>query len=165
MKSKKMMLLVGLITLFLQLGLSSEHTINNRLILNSGFRLPEIYFEYKETTLSKPMIDSLHLIVVRMKRKPEIRLVIDAHASQNEGNNKEKVLISEKRGRSCLEYFTIMGIDSTRFQIKIWGDSLPQKGCDRISIENMPQESRETAYAANRRVGFRIITITKLSSK
>ena len=137
---------------------TGKQNTNTEAVQNPPLNFPKVVFDYKVSDLDKNMLDSLRYVIKAMNRNAKLIVMINGHASQNEGTNKEKLLLSEKRCMVCLKYFISQGIDSSRFKTKAWGDSLPTKGSDKEEIHRLAtKEERDAAYAKNRRVQFELI--------
>jgi outer membrane protein OmpA-like peptidoglycan-associated protein len=117
-----------------------------------------INFDSGSSWLSNNFKDSLQLMKCMMIENPTIVIEADGHASRNEGSNKRKENLALERANNCKAFLMSKGIDSARIMVKGWADSKPSYGYDIVNISHMRRKSeRDSAYAANQRVAFRIL--------
>jgi OOP family OmpA-OmpF porin len=118
---------------------------------------PWIQFDKGNAQLSQASKDSLRFMVKALNDYPGLVILIDGHASHDEGNSTLKAALSLQRAQSCRDYLISQGIDSARLVIKGWSDKRPLPGLDNKSIRKMKTEEKEAAYSVNRRVEFRTL--------
>lgn len=120
--------------------LDQGQSIENRVI-----DLRDILFEFDSpelTSKTKPYLDK---VVTLMQRVPNIKVEISGH-TDNIGDTKYNLQLSQKRSNSVKKYLLAAGIDSSRIHAQGYGDTQPL-------VANDSQLGR----AQNRRVEMKII--------
>lgn len=110
--------------------------------------LREIFFEYDKSNITAEGAFELDKLVQVMTDNPEMVIMVKAH-TDNRGEDKYNLRLSERRAKSTLEYVLSKGIDKDRISAKGYGESEPKVDCG----ENCTEEQ----YAENRRSEFLII--------
>jgi peptidoglycan-associated lipoprotein len=107
-----------------------------------------IYFEYDESRLlpeARQILQSnAELLRNDLKRKPDIKLLIDGHCDER-GTNEYNLALGERRAFRTRDYMISLGIPANILYTKSWGEEKPADyGHD------------EGAWARNRRAEFQI---------
>lgn len=114
-----------------------------RDVLN--FAMRAVQFETGKATLKKQSSAVLDQIVAIMQEYTAYRLVIAGH-TDNVGNDKTNLTLSENRAKACYQYLVSKGIDAKRMSYAGYGESQP-------IATNKTSKGREL----NRRVEFDLI--------
>lgn len=107
--------------------------------------LNNVFFEKATEKLLPESEEELNSIVKILKDNKKMEIELRGH-TDNRGNAKQLLDLSEKRVIIVKKYLVNKGIDSTRISTKAFGGSMP------ININNSEEE-----HAKNRRVEFRIL--------
>lgn len=111
-------------------------------------KLDNIYFEYNKADLTEPSKTELMKLVKILKETPTINIIINAH-SDEQGNDKYNLELSERRATSVVQFLIASGIDQTRLTSKGWGETMPM----------VKDAKTEEGHAANRRTTFKITNL------
>ncbi|MDZ4705731.1 MAG: OmpA family protein, partial [Saprospiraceae bacterium] len=114
-----------------------------REVLN--FAMRAVQFETGKATLKKQSFAVLDQIVEIMAQYPAYRLVIAGH-TDNVGNDKANLTLSENRAKACQQYLISKGVSAKRLSYAGYGESQPL-------ADNKTAKGREL----NRRVEFDLI--------
>jgi len=131
------------------LGEYSEQTVNLSLApIEKGvqFRMNNIFFEIGKWDLLADSFAELNRLVDFLMKNQSIVIKINGH-TDNIGNDKANVILSQKRAESVKEFLMKHNIDSSRIKTKGFGKSKPIESND-------TEEGRQL----NRRVEFEIVT-------
>lgn len=104
-----------------------------------------IEFETAMDVLKESCFDELNELATLLNKKPEWRLVIEGH-TDNVGNPKSNLTLSQKRSESIVKYLVNKGIDIKRLIPKGYGDKKP-------IATNKTEEGR----TRNRRVEMKVM--------
>lgn len=115
--------------------ISQDLTTNGKIDLYINFDLNKATI----TADGKKIVDE---IAKSMKEDSNLKLSIEGH-TDNTGNSKDNLLLSEKRAQSVLTNLIQQGIDKTRLSSKGWGDQHP-----------LASNDNEADKAKNRRVSL-----------
>jgi outer membrane protein OmpA-like peptidoglycan-associated protein/tetratricopeptide (TPR) repeat protein len=107
--------------------------------------LKNVFFETASAELKDESKIELDKLVVFLKRNSSIKIEIGGH-TDNVGDKKSNVILSNNRCKSVVDYLLSMKIDSNRLSYKGYGDTVPV-------ADNNTAEGR----ALNRRTEFKII--------
>lgn len=110
-----------------------------------AFATKAVQFETNQATLKNQSFAVLDEVVEIMRQYPDYTLSISGH-TDNIGDERDNLRLSEARAKKCYEYFMFRGIKSNRLRYAGFGENRP------IS-ENDTKEGREQ----NRRVEFELI--------
>ena len=134
----------------------SDHTFK----VGVYYRTYEIYFDLGKYTLdvtkSKPVLDSL---VTFIKNNPSLSIEIGVH-TDSRGSNIANTMLSQGRANSINDYFIAAGILQSRLKAVGYGESkLLIK--DDVIERYKTKEEQEAQHQKNRRVEFKIISISQ----
>jgi len=110
--------------------------------------LNEVFFEYDKSNITAEGAFELDKLVQVMNAHPAMEIMIKAH-TDNRGEDKYNLKLSERRAQSTLEYVISKGINKERISAKGYGESEPKVAC----AENCTEEQ----HAENRRSEFLIV--------
>ena len=110
--------------------------------------LNEVFFEYDKSNITAEGAFELDKLVQVMNNNPAMEIMIKAH-TDNRGEDKYNLKLSERRAQSTLEYVISKGINKERISAKGYGESEPKVAC----AENCTEEQ----HAENRRSEFLIV--------
>ncbi len=116
------------------------------LPLNMAFSLENIQFDNNKWDVREEAKENLEILVLLLKEYEDVRLLISAH-TDNVGRTEDNLVLSEKRAKAILDYFTKTGIEKSRL--------------DGIGVgEVQPKDTNDTkeGRSNNRRVEFKLIT-------
>lgn len=85
----------------------------------------DILFANNKWDLPNPIPKSLTLLLQFLQENPTIKIRIDGHSDET-GNAKSNIILSEKRAQSVKNYLLQKGIDSERISIKGFGHLKPK---------------------------------------
>ncbi|MGB1216948.1 MAG: OmpA family protein [Saprospiraceae bacterium] len=109
-------------------------------------RLNNIFFETDRSELLPQSFKELNSLIQVLQEYPDMTIELRGH-TDNQGNYKYNVKLSEQRAKAVVDYLTKFGIKSERLQSKGFGDTMP------IASNELP-EGRQM----NRRVEFIVLT-------
>lgn len=110
--------------------------------------LNEVFFEYDKSNITAEGAFELDKLVQVMNDNPAMEIMIKAH-TDNRGEDKYNLKLSERRAKATLEYVISKGISKERISAKGYGESEPKVAC----AENCTEEQ----HAENRRSEFLIV--------
>ena len=110
--------------------------------------LKDVFFEYDKSNITAEGAFELDKLVQVMNDNPAMEIMIKAH-TDNRGEDKYNLKLSERRAQSTLEYVLSKGISKERISAKGYGESEPKVAC----AENCTEEQ----HAENRRSEFLIV--------
>ncbi len=110
--------------------------------------LNEVFFEYDKSNITAEGAFELDKLVQVMNDNPAMEIMIKAH-TDNRGEDKYNLKLSERRAKATLEYVISKGINKERISAKGYGESEPKVAC----TENCTEEQ----HAENRRSEFLIV--------
>jgi outer membrane protein OmpA-like peptidoglycan-associated protein len=102
----------------------------------------EITFDNNKSELPRSSYKELDDLVKYLKENESLNLMLEGHTDDN-GSEKDNLILSEKRAAAVASYITSRGVSATRVTYKGYGSSRPLK-------PNDSEENRRT----NRRVQF-----------
>jgi OOP family OmpA-OmpF porin len=102
--------------------------------------LYDILFDYDQDTLKQESDKQLQHIVTLLLQNPELKVEIQGH-TDNEGEEKYNLTLSEQRANTVYQYLQLFGISPKRLLAKGYGESQPVSSND-----------NEEGRAKNRRV-------------
>lgn len=110
--------------------------------------LKEILFEYNKSNITAEGAAELDKLVHVLNTHPTMEIMVKAH-TDNRGNDKYNMDLSDRRAKSTVQYVISKGIASARISGKGYGESEPKIDCK----ENCTEEQ----HAINRRSEFLIV--------
>jgi outer membrane protein OmpA-like peptidoglycan-associated protein len=113
--------------------------------IGETIKLSHVYFETGKSILLKTSYNELDELIKILKSKHSLEIEIQGH-TDNSGNEKLNIALSEERARVVKEYLIENGIKESRITSKGYGSSQPL-------ASNDDKETRKL----NRRVNFVIL--------
>lgn len=92
------------------------------VLLNNA--VEEVQFEDKSSVLLESSYEILDKLVETMARYPNFRLIVEGH-TDNIGNDRQNLILSEDRARVCYEYLTEHGVNPVNIQYTGYGQLHP----------------------------------------
>lgn len=125
----------------------NQEVIRNIELIPAGetIRLNHLIFEKGRSAIGKSSFEELDEIVQMMDENRKIVIRLEGH-TDNQGNEKANLALSEKRVEAVKKYLVRKGIRKDRIKTQAFGGSRP------IQNEDTPE-----ARALNRRVEIRIL--------
>ncbi len=111
----------------------------------SKMTLNNIFFDFNKANLLDKSKTELNRLLVFLQRNPSIKVEISGH-TDNVGNTKYNMDLSQRRAAEVLNYLKTNGIDTKRISSKGYGETQPLK----------PNDTEENK-AINRRIEFKIL--------
>jgi outer membrane protein OmpA-like peptidoglycan-associated protein len=115
------------------------------LTVGTTIRLNKVYFERGKAVLLDSSYAELDNLVEMLKENPDIKIELSGH-TDNQGNAKLNLKLSQDRVEAVKAYLVAKGIDAKRIKGKGYGGTRPV-------ASNASEETRRL----NRRVEFKII--------
>lgn len=115
------------------------------LEIGTTIRLNKVYFERGTAELLNESFDEIDLVAEMMTENPSIRIELSGHTDNN-GNSKLNLKLSQERVEKVKKYLVEHGVDSKRIKGKGYGGTKPVSS-------NATEETRKL----NRRVEFTIL--------
>ena len=116
--------------------------VEDKIILN------EIVFEFNKHNITEQGAKELDRLVGVMQKYPAMVIMVKSH-TDNRGDDKFNMALSNRRAKSTIDYVISKGIDKARISGKGYGESEPKVDCK--------EECSEEQHAENRRSEFIII--------
>ncbi len=107
---------------------------------NGFVALHGILFDTGKDTLKPESEPLLAEVIKLLSDNPDLKLSVEGH-TDNQGNPKSNLALSQKRAESVKKYLTGKGVDAKRLSSKGWGDAKP-----------VGDNRTETGRTQNRRV-------------
>jgi peptidoglycan-associated lipoprotein len=120
---------------------SSAEAARNRATLAE-----RIHFAYDQSMLNDAAQTTLRAKVSVLRGNPSMRIRIEGHADER-GSVEYNLALGLRRAQSAKEFLVGFGVDASRIDIETYGEDRP-----------MERGMSESAYAANRRDEFVIVT-------
>jgi OOP family OmpA-OmpF porin len=115
------------------------------LEVGATMRLNKVYFDRGTANLLDQSFEELQNVVAMMRENPSVKIQLSGH-TDNQGNSKLNLKLSEDRVDAVAEYLTEQGIDKKRIKGKGFGGTKPV-------ASNASEETRKL----NRRVEITIV--------
>lgn len=116
-----------------------------QIVKGSTITLNNIFFDFAKFTLQDKSKTELNRLLDFLQKNPELKVEISGH-TDNVGNPKFNLELSEKRAAEVVKYMKDKGIDAKRIVSKGYGETSP--------IEKNDSEENK---AKNRRIDFKIL--------
>jgi outer membrane protein OmpA-like peptidoglycan-associated protein len=113
---------------------------------NITLTLNNIFFDFDKAILRPESYPELDRLVKTMSERPSMRVEIDGHTCDI-GEESYNMELSQRRARAVRDYLVSKGIDSSRIDMKYFGETSP-------AVPNTSKENRRQ----NRRVEFKILS-------
>lgn len=126
---------------------SNKKVIRDIFLTRKGetIRLDHLIFEQGRATISPKSYPGLEELMAMMKDNPKLEIRLEGH-TDNQGNPKMNMELSQNRVDNVKKYLVSKGIDKDRIKTKAFGGTKP------ILNANSPE-----ARALNRRVEMRVL--------
>ncbi|MCB9672889.1 MAG: peptidoglycan-associated lipoprotein Pal [Alphaproteobacteria bacterium] len=106
----------------------------------------KVHFDFDSSTLSSGSMDALAANAKIMQKHPRLAVEVQGHADER-GTVDYNLALGDRRAQAVRTYLMEMGVSADRVRIVSYGEERPESnGHD------------ETAWSANRRCEFRILT-------
>ncbi len=129
----------------------------DQLIINKTFKINNIYYNFDKYDIredAKPELNNL----VRIMKENSITVELGSH-TDSRGSDKYNNQLSQKRAESAVRYIVQQGIETSRITAKGYGETKLLNRCG----NGVPCSDEE--HQANRRTEFKVISISKTTSK
>lgn len=105
--------------------------------------IDDIYYDYNSAVLRAESMTSLDKLVKLLDDSPDVQVVINSHSDER-GDDKYNLKLSEERAQSVVDYLISKGINPTRLTSKGWGETalLVKKA----QTEEEHQQNRRTTF-------------------
>jgi peptidoglycan-associated lipoprotein len=100
--------------------------------------IDDIYYDYNSAVLRAESLGSLDKLVKLLDDSPDVQVLINSHSDER-GDDKYNLKLSEERAKSVVDYLISKGINPTRLTSKGWG------------------ETAEEEHQQNRRTTFKVV--------
>lgn len=108
--------------------------------------IDDIYYDYNKADLRPESMTSLDKLVKLLDDSPDVQVVINSHSDER-GDNKYNMELSEARAQSVVDYLISKGINPARLDSKGWGETA-------LLVKNAKTEEE---HQQNRRTTFKVI--------
>lgn len=108
--------------------------------------IEDIYYDYNSFTLRDNSKESLNKLVKLLEDSPEVEVMINSH-TDDRGNPKYNLDLSQKRAQSVVDYLIEKGINPARLESKGWGKTA-------LLVKNAKTEEE---HQQNRRTTFKVL--------
>lgn len=123
--------------------------------VGEGIHFPAVLYDLGKATLRPESKDSLNYLVRLLNNNPTLVIELDAHTDQ-QGNPKMNMKLSQARAQSCVSYLISQGIDSSRLVAKGWGETRLLIKTPEI-VAQKSKAKRDSLYQINRRTVFQVL--------
>ncbi len=105
--------------------------------------IDDIYYDYNSAVLRTESLSSLDKLVKLLDDSPEVQVLINSHSDER-GDDKYNLKLSEERAKSVVDYLISKGINPSRLTSKGWGETalLVKKA----QTEEEHQKNRRTTF-------------------
>ncbi len=110
--------------------------------------LKEIYFEFDRSNITREAAFELDKLVQVMQSNKQLVIAVKSH-TDNRGDDKYNMNLSERRARSTVQYVISKGINAGRISGNGYGETEPKVNCQ--------DKCTEQEHAQNRRSEFLIV--------
>jgi outer membrane protein OmpA-like peptidoglycan-associated protein len=107
--------------------------------------LKDVFFEYDKSNITAEGAFELDKLVQVMNDNPEMEILVKAH-TDNRGEDKYNLKLSERRAKATLEYVLSKGISKNRISAKGYGESEPKVECGENCTEEQHAENRRSEF-------------------
>jgi peptidoglycan-associated lipoprotein len=142
------------------------------IIENKIYEMPLVLFIYTKADLlidnTVNSQDSLNYLLDILQKNPKLVIQLEAHTDAR-GDDKSNLELSNRRAKTCTDYFNSKGIDPARMKSVGKGESEPRTLTSPTSgfpagtvlteafINALPADRQDAAHTLNRRVIFKVI--------
>ena len=143
--------------------------------INKPVVLENIFFDFDKATLRSESKEALDGLIDLLKLNPNVTIELSAHTDRK-GSDEYNDNLSQRRAESVVDYLIKGGIEQDRLEAKGYGKRQPKtvtksivKKYDFLKegevlneafIEELPEEQQEAADEVNRRIEFKVLSIT-----
>jgi outer membrane protein OmpA-like peptidoglycan-associated protein len=114
--------------------------------------LQQVFFDTSKSTIKKESFNLLNQVALVLKANPQVtRVEVQGH-TDDVGDDKSNLKLSDDRANSVRNYLIERGIPADRLTPKGYGESQPK-----IAVEGLKGAKLKTARSDNRRVQFIIL--------
>jgi len=124
--------------------------------VGEAIHFPAVLYDLGKATLRPESKDSLNYLVRLLVNNPTLKIELDAHTDQ-QGNPKANIKLSQARAQSCVSYLISQGIDSARLTPRGWGDTKLIIKTPEIMAQR-EKKKRDSLYQINRRTVFQVLS-------
>lgn len=105
--------------------------------------IDDIYYDYNSAVLRAESMGSLDKLVKLLDDSPDVQVLINSHSDER-GDDKYNLTLSEERAKSVVDYLISKGINPARLTSKGWGETalLVKKA----TTEEEHQKNRRTTF-------------------
>jgi outer membrane protein OmpA-like peptidoglycan-associated protein/tetratricopeptide (TPR) repeat protein len=108
--------------------------------------IDDIYYDYNSAVLRPESLGSLDKLVKLLDDSPDVQVLINSHSDER-GDDKYNLKLSEDRAKSVVDYLISKGINPTRLTSKGWGETA-------LLVKNAQTEEE---HQKNRRTTFKVV--------
>lgn len=105
--------------------------------------IDDIYYDYNSAVLRPESMTSLDKLVKLLDDSPDVQVLINSHSDER-GDDKYNLKLSEERAKSVVDYLIIKGINPTRLSSKGWGETALL--IKKAQTEEEHQQNRRTTF-------------------
>jgi outer membrane protein OmpA-like peptidoglycan-associated protein len=105
--------------------------------------IDDIYYDYNSAVLRDESLGNLDKLAKLLDDSPEVQVLINSH-SDDRGDAKYNLTLSEERAKSVVDYLISKGINPTRLTSKGWGKSALL--IKKAQTEEEHQQNRRTTF-------------------
>lgn len=144
--------------------------------INKPVVLENIFFDFDKATLRPESKEALDGLIDLLKLNPNVTIELSAHTDRK-GTDEYNDNLSQRRAETVVDYLIKGGIEEDRLEAKGYGKRQPKtvtksivkkygflKEGDTLTenfiLEELPEEHREFADEVNRRIEFKVLSIT-----
>lgn len=133
------------------LGLILFNLSMEKIDLNKGIEIADIYFELGSVELTSGSKKNLDSLVTLMNENPKLTIELGSHTDAT-GSSLFNLNISERRAIAVANYLSEKGIDAIRLIAKGYGESELLNGCS----DGVPCSKEQ--HDTNRRLEFKVLS-------
>ncbi len=112
---------------------------------NSKITLNNVFFDFDKNELKQESFVELDKLADLLKKNPTVKIEISGH-TDNKGDKKYNLTLSQKRAESVVNYLVQKGIAAARLVAKGFGDTMP-----------IAPNDTEESKAKNRRTEVKVL--------
>lgn len=144
--------------------------------INKPVVLENIFFDFDKATLRPESKEALDGLIDLLKLNPNVTIELSAHTDRK-GTDEYNDNLSQRRAETVVDYLIEGGIENNRLEAKGYGKRQPKtvtksivkkygflKEGDTLTekfiLEELPEEHQEFADEVNRRIEFKVLSIT-----
>lgn len=128
-----------------ELSITIELDPIERIITDEEVILNPILFEYNKAKITPEGAMELDRLVAVMKKHENMVIFVQSH-TDNRGNDKYNLELSERRAQSTVQYVVSKGIDKSRISGQGFGESNPKEDCGTGCTEEQHRTNRRSEF-------------------